>query len=71
VIWSWFAAAASHNRLSQNQAGIVENPGLSYGLFHSVANPITSWGVVGQGGVREVSLNMRWLARPRLWCYSP
>jgi len=24
VLWSWFAAAQSHNRLSQNQAGIVE-----------------------------------------------
>ncbi|RYF02175.1 MAG: transglutaminase [Comamonadaceae bacterium] len=46
VIWSWFAAAESHNRLSQNQAGIVENPGLSYGLFHAVANPVYSWGVV-------------------------
>ncbi len=46
TIWSRFAAAESHNRLSQNQAGIVENPGLSYGLFHAVANPNTSWGVV-------------------------
>ncbi|WP_100084415.1 transglutaminase-like domain-containing protein [Acidovorax delafieldii] len=46
VIWSWFAEAENHNRLSQNQAHIIESPGLSYGLFHSVANPITSWGVV-------------------------
>ncbi|UJB65531.1 transglutaminase domain-containing protein [Acidovorax sp. YS12] len=46
VIWSWFAAAESHNRLSQNQAGIVENPGLSYGLFHAVARPAYSWGMV-------------------------
>ena len=46
VIWSWFAAAESHNRLSQNQAQMIENPGLSYGLFHAVANPIYSWGVV-------------------------
>ncbi|OYD47744.1 transglutaminase, partial [Acidovorax kalamii] len=46
TIWSWFAAAESHNRLSQNQAGMVENPGLSYGLFHAVADPIYSWGVV-------------------------
>lgn len=48
VIWSWFAAAESHNRLSQNQAQIIENPGLSYGLFHAVADPIYSWGVVRQ-----------------------
>jgi hypothetical protein len=46
TIWSWFAAEESHNRLSQNQAGMVETPGLSYGLFHAIANPISSWGVV-------------------------
>ena len=46
VLWSWFAAAQSHNRLSQNQAGIVETPGLSYGLLHAVAQPVYSWGVV-------------------------
>lgn len=46
TIWSWFAAAESHNRLSQNQAGVVENPALSYGLFHAVANPVYSWGVI-------------------------
>ncbi|MEO6278295.1 transglutaminase domain-containing protein [Roseateles sp.] len=48
TIWSWFAAADIHNRLSQNQAGMVENPGLSYGLFHATAQPIYSWGVVRQ-----------------------
>ena len=48
VIWSWFAAAESHNRLSQNQAHVIENPGLSYGLFHAVADPVYSWGVVRQ-----------------------
>ncbi len=48
VIWSWFAAAESHNRQSQNQSSIVENPGLSYGLFHTVVSPIYSWGVVRQ-----------------------
>jgi len=25
---------------------MIENPGLSYGLFHAVANPIYSWGVI-------------------------
>jgi hypothetical protein len=48
TIWSWFAAAESHNRLSQNQAGVTENPGLSYGLFHATAQSIYSWGVVRQ-----------------------
>jgi len=56
TIWSWFAEAESHNRLSQNQAGIVENPGLSYGLFHAVADPIYSWGVVRQ--VKFPGVNM-------------
>jgi hypothetical protein len=46
TIWSWFAAADSHNRLSQNQAGMVESPGLSYGLFHAVAQARYSWGVI-------------------------
>ena len=46
TIWSWFAAAESHNRLSQTQAGMVEVPALSYGLFHAVAQPIYSWGIV-------------------------
>jgi transglutaminase-like putative cysteine protease len=46
TIWSWFAASERNSQLSQNYAGIVENPGLSYGLFHSILNPIYSWGVV-------------------------
>jgi len=33
-------------RMGQNKAGMVENPGLSYGLFHAVAQPVYSWGVV-------------------------
>jgi len=46
TIWSWFVSSESHNRLSQNHANMIENPGLSYGLFHAVANPIYSWGVI-------------------------
>ena len=46
TVWSWFAAAESHNRISQNQANMVESQGLSYGLFHAVAQPVYSWGVV-------------------------
>ena len=33
-------------RMGQNKIGVVENPGLSYGLFHAVAQPVYSWGVV-------------------------
>jgi hypothetical protein len=46
TLWSWFAAAESHNRLSQNQANMIENQGLSYGLFHAIAQPVYSWGVI-------------------------
>ena len=46
TIWSWFAAAESHSRLSQNQAGVVETLGLSYGLFHAQAEPVYSWGLI-------------------------
>jgi hypothetical protein len=56
TIWSWFAAADSHNRLSQNQAGMVENPALSYGLFHALAEPLYSWGLIRQ--VKFPGVNM-------------
>ena len=46
TIWSWFAAAESHNRLSQNQANLIESQGLSHGLFHAIAQPVYSWGVI-------------------------
>ena len=46
TIWSWFAAAESHNRLSQSQANMIESQGLSYGLFHAIAQPVYSWGVI-------------------------
>ncbi len=58
VIWSWFAVAESHNRISQNQAGIMETPGLSYGLFHAAANPVYSWGVVRQVRFPGVNLDI-------------
>ncbi len=81
TIWSWFVAAESHNRLSQNQANEIENPGLSYGLFHAVANPVYSWGVIREvtfpgvnmdiGHVRNLSWNKQndpngWIAYNRL-----
>jgi hypothetical protein len=34
----------------------VENPGLSYGLFHALAEPVISWGVIRQ--VRFPGVNM-------------
>lgn len=58
VIWSWFAAAERHNRLSQSQAGVSETPGLSYGLFHAIAEPIYSWGVVRQVRFPGVNLDI-------------
>jgi hypothetical protein len=58
TLWSWFAAAESHNRLSQNQAGIVENPGLSYGLFHAIAQPVYSWGVIRKVSFPGVNMDI-------------
>ncbi len=58
TLWGWFAASESHNRLSQNQAGMVEIPGLSYGLFHAVAQPIYSWGVIRQVKFPGVNLDI-------------
>jgi hypothetical protein len=45
-IWTWLSASERHGQVSQRVAGIVESPGLSYGLFHTVASPIYSWGVI-------------------------
>jgi transglutaminase-like putative cysteine protease len=58
TIWSWFAAAESNSRLSQNQAGVVENPGLSHGLFHSIANPLYSWGIISKVTFPGVNLDI-------------
>ncbi|WP_198137944.1 hypothetical protein [Verminephrobacter eiseniae] len=66
MIWNWFAAAESHNRLSQDQAGIMENPGLSYGLLHTVAESVLGWGVVRKMAFRGVTIN---LASIPIWIY--
>jgi hypothetical protein len=58
TIWSWFAAAESHNRLSQNQANMIENQGLSYGLFHAKAEPIYSWGVIRKVSFPGVNMDI-------------
>ena len=58
VIWSWFVEAENHNRLSQREGGVVETPGLSYGLFHAVASPVYSWGVVRQVRFPGVNLDI-------------
>jgi hypothetical protein len=46
IIWTWLSVSERHGQLSQAVAGVVESPGLSYGLFHTVANPVYSWGVI-------------------------
>ena len=56
TLWSWFAAQESHQRLSQNTAGVISHPGLSYGLFHAVAEPIYSFGIARQ--VKFPGVNM-------------
>lgn len=61
VIWGWFAAAGGHNRLSQSQTGVIETPGLSYGLLHTMAEPVYSWGVVRQVRFPSVNLDIRYI----------
>ncbi|MFG6487496.1 transglutaminase domain-containing protein [Roseateles sp. BYS78W] len=58
AIWSWFAAVETRGRLFQTQANILEKPGLSYGFFHAVANPIYSWGVVRQVRFSGVNIDV-------------
>ncbi|TXH39736.1 MAG: transglutaminase domain-containing protein, partial [Burkholderiaceae bacterium] len=48
AIWSWFASADAHSRVVQKDGRMVEFSGLSYGLFHTIVNPLESWGVVRQ-----------------------
>jgi hypothetical protein len=64
TLWSWFAAAESHNRLSQTQANMVEMPGLSYGLFHAVANPVFNWGVVTKVTFPGVNMDIGHVRNP-------
>lgn len=56
TLWSWFAAQEGHQRLSQSTAGVISHPGLSYGLFHAVAEPIYSFGIARQ--VKFPGVNM-------------
>lgn len=56
TLWAWFAQAESHQRLSQNAAGVISLPGLSYGLFHAVVQPVKSFGVIRQ--VKFPGVNM-------------
>lgn len=58
IIWTWFAMAENNNHLNKNQSDIVENPGLSYGLFHSVVNPIYSWGVIRKVNFPAVNIDV-------------
>jgi hypothetical protein len=67
-IVTFFADLQSHGRIASAQAGIIDRPGLSYGLFHAVAQPSKLYGVittrVGFKGVNmDVShlRNLRWV----------
>ncbi|RRS02418.1 hypothetical protein EIP75_20950 [Aquabacterium soli] len=45
-IWTWFLEVESAARDASRLTGMVHNGGLSYGLFHNVAHPFYSWGVI-------------------------
>jgi hypothetical protein len=58
VIWGWFSLAESHNRMIQEAAKMIEIPSLSYGLFHAVAQPVYSWGVVRKVSFPGVNMDI-------------
>jgi transglutaminase-like putative cysteine protease len=57
-IWTWFARAEGGSQLTQNVAGIAENPGLSYGLFHALIQPVYSWGIVRKATFPGLSMDV-------------
>ncbi|MGH8541862.1 MAG: transglutaminase-like domain-containing protein [Stenotrophobium sp.] len=44
-IWSYFVSIEAFGRIAQNQSGMVDVPGLSYGFFHAQLAPIQTYGV--------------------------
>jgi transglutaminase-like putative cysteine protease len=47
--WSYFASLQSHGQIASRQAGVIDNPGLSYGFFHVAGKPNKLWGMVTTG----------------------
>ncbi|MDD3761277.1 MAG: hypothetical protein PHO57_10670 [Acidithiobacillus sp.] len=57
TIWGYFASLQSHGAIAGSQAGVIDLPGLQYGLFHAQVRPNKLYGIVTTG-IRFQGLNM-------------
>lgn len=57
TIWDYFASLQSYGRISGVQAGVIDLPGLQYGLFHAQVQPRKLYGIVTTG-ITFKGLNM-------------
>ena len=57
TIWGYFASLQSHGVIAGSQAGVLDAPALSYGLFHAQGHPNKLYGVVTTGFTMD-GLNM-------------
>ena len=57
TIWGYFANVQNHGVITESQAQVYDRPALSYGLFHAVAQPNKTYGILTTG-VSFKGLNM-------------
>ncbi|WP_377780101.1 transglutaminase domain-containing protein [Comamonas odontotermitis] len=57
TIWGYFASLQSYGAISGAQAGMIDLPGLQYGLFHAQVQPRKLYGIVTTG-ISFKGLNM-------------
>ena len=57
TIWSYFASLQSYGGISGAQAGMIDLPGMQYGLFHAQVQPRKLYGMVTTG-ISFKGLNM-------------
>jgi hypothetical protein len=46
AVWGYLAALQSNGKLAERQAGVIDLPALSYGLFHAIAQPHKLYGII-------------------------
>ncbi|WP_263144146.1 transglutaminase-like domain-containing protein [Pseudomonas sp. RIT-PI-AD] len=57
TLWGYFAAVEANGEVSREAAGMIDLPGMSFGLFHAQAQPNKLWGTI-INGVKFKGLNM-------------
>lgn len=67
-IWSYFSSLQVYASMTQRDNAMIDRPGLSYGLFHAVAQPIVLYGILTTGvSFKGVNMdvghmrNIRWV----------